>query len=489
MESDTQKQVGRFVLLVAGIVVLISVWILETSRSGVQITRFDVDTTPVTEYAKDASLGPVVIIAHGFAGSQQMMQGYALPLARAGYRVFAFEFFGHGRHPDPMSGDVSAVDGTTQLLVDQTGNVIDAVASGNDRVSLLGHSMATDVLVRSASERTDIGPIVLISAFSKEITATKPDNLLLITGAWEPGLRDFARKAVQMVVPQSSEGETVTSQGATRRAISAPFSEHVSVLQSRAGRREALAWLDMAYGRSSNVTILPTGWAILGLLGGLVVLLRVIARLLPQHVQVTPRLGRRQLVVAVVTPLIITPLVAVPLKPSFLPVLVADYLMLHLFIFGLIQLILLRLSGLRMGVFEPRAFFTLLACCALFGFALDRYAANFWPTQERLWIIAIIALGAVPYMIADAVLCTTAGWRLRVLVRGSFLASLAFAVALDFNALFFLIMIAPVLVLFYAVFGTMGRATAVRTGPLTSGIALGLVLAWALGVSFPLFQP
>ena len=79
------------------------------------------------------------------------------------------------------------------------------------------------------------------------------------------------------------------------------------------------------------------------------------------------------------------------------------------------------------------------------------------------------------------------GFLRRFAVRLAFLISLGIAVALDFEGLFFLIMIAPVLVLFYAVFGTMGRQVARRSGPAASGIALGLVLAWALGVSFPLF--
>ncbi|MDW3221994.1 MAG: alpha/beta hydrolase [Paracoccaceae bacterium] len=489
MSADPHSTANPWRALVAMIVVLASVWILEAARSDVEITQFDVAQTPVTQYAHEDGHGSVVVIAHGFAGSQQMMQGYALPLARAGYRVFAFEFLGHGRHPNPMTGDVSTIDGTTRLLVDQTAEVIDAVAPDTGLVALLGHSMATDILVRTSSERKDIGPIVLISAFSKEITATQPGNLLLITGAWEAGLRAFAQQAVQMVNADASEGETVTAEDVTRRAIAAPFSEHVSVLQSRTGRGEALAWIDLANARTSNVAILPTGWAILGLLGGLVMIFHAMARLLPLRERTALELNRKQLVITISAPLFIAPLIAVPLKPSFLPVLVADYLMLHLLVFGTLQLVLLRIWGLRVGPVFPSAFFALLACCAFFGFALDRYAANFWPTLERFWIIAVITLGAVPYMVADAILSTDASWLRRLMIRGSFLASLGIAVALDFNALFFLIMIAPVLVLFYVVFGTMARATALRSGPLTSGVALGIVLAWALGVSFPLFQP
>ena len=50
-------------------------------------------------------------------------------------------------------------------------------------------------------------------------------------------------------------------------------------------------------------------------------------------------------------------------------------------------------------------------------------------------------------------------------------------------------MIAPVILLFFLVFGLMGRWVAARAGAASAGLALGLILAWALGVSFPLFAP
>jgi hypothetical protein len=124
----------------------------------------------------------------------------------------------------------------------------------------------------------------------------------------------------------------------------------------------------------------------------------------------------------------------------------------------------------------------------VFGLALDRYAANFWPTPGRLWIIVVLLVGALPYTLADSVLAANRGTFVRISLRLGLLASLGIAVALDFEGLFFLMLIAPVLVLFYLVFGTMGRDMTARAGPVTSGLALGVVLAWALGVSFPLFQ-
>jgi len=77
----------------------------------------------------------------------------------------------------------------------------------------------------------------------------------------------------------------------------------------------------------------------------------------------------------------------------------------------------------------------------------------------------------------------------RVVARAGFLLSLALAVLLDTERLFFLAMIAPVILLFFVIFGLMGRWVAARAGATSAGLALGLILAWALGVSFPLFAP
>ena len=484
------RAAGRLLRITVALVLIVgSVAVLEGARLGVEIRPLTVGETPVTAYGLPGADGPVVVVAHGFAGSRQMMQGYALPLARAGYRVFSFDFLGHGRHPLPMSGDVTAVTGTTRLLMAQTDAVIDAVADGRATVALLGHSMATDVLARVAAERHDIGPVVLISAFSKAITAGTPRNLLMITGAWEPGLREAALRAVRLVSPGSLEGQTVTAGPIVRRADVAPLADHVSILQNRAARTAAVNWIDRAYGHSADTTVWATGWAILGLFGGLMLIFGGLARALPPADSIPGRLTWRQVAVAAVLPALLAPLVAVPANPNLLPVLVADYLALHLALFGLVQLALIRWWRLPVGRISVTAFLMVAGWCCLFGLALDRYVANFWPTPGRFWIIAVMALGAVPFMVADAALTLRTGLVQRLILRGAFLISLGVAVALDFQRLFFLLMIALVVLVFYLVFGTVGRSAGVRSGPLAPGLALGLVLAWALGVSFPMYAP
>lgn len=481
----------RLMPVLAVVLVLASLWQLESLRRGIDISTFAVGQTPVIRYARPQANGPVVVIAHGFAGSAQMMQAYALTLARAGYRVHSFDFLGHGRNPVPMSGDLTAIDGTTRVLVEQTLEVVRAVADPAMPTAMLGHSMATDVLVRAALDgRADVGPLVLLSAFSGAVTADVPADLLLIAGQWEGRLRAFGLEAVQMVEADAQEGQTVTAPDLRRLAIAAPYTEHVSILHSVAGQRAALDWIDGAYGRSADTQVPASGWWLMGLLAGIVALARPLARALPMTGPEPALLAPRALLAVAIVPAIMAPVLAVLLNPQLLPVLVADYLALHLFIMGIVQLALMRWFGMRMPAFSPLGTLALVVWgLGAFGLALDRYGANFVPIPERLWVIAALCIGTLPFMLADA-LATAGGqaplwqrWTLRV----CFFASLALAVVLDFEGLFFLILIAPVVLLFYIVFGLMGRWVALRCGPATSGVGLGVILAWALGVSFPFF--
>ena len=52
---------------------------LRGAGDGVTVTRMTVGNTPVTIFRPAATKpAPVVVIAHGFAGSQQLMQPFAL---------------------------------------------------------------------------------------------------------------------------------------------------------------------------------------------------------------------------------------------------------------------------------------------------------------------------------------------------------------------------------------------------------------------------
>ena len=99
--------VQRLSGLIAALLAAASLWQLESARHGLAITPLSVGDTPATVYRLPGATGPAVVIAHGFAGSRQLMGAFALTLARAGYTAVSFDFQGHGRNPQPMGGDVT----------------------------------------------------------------------------------------------------------------------------------------------------------------------------------------------------------------------------------------------------------------------------------------------------------------------------------------------------------------------------------------------
>ena len=67
----------------------------------------------------------LIFISHGFAGSTTFMRPIAIALAEAGFITIRFDYLGHGKHPDPYSGDITNVRGATQSFVQQTDIIID----------------------------------------------------------------------------------------------------------------------------------------------------------------------------------------------------------------------------------------------------------------------------------------------------------------------------------------------------------------------------
>jgi hypothetical protein len=475
--------------------ILVGLARLEAPRADLVIRDDHVGLTPVTVMHLPGAQGPVVVIAHGFAGSRQLMAGWQLGLARAGFVTVSYDLEGHGRNPVPMSGDVTRIDGTTRLLMEELGRVTDfaaALPGAAPRVALLGHSMASDIVVRQALADPRVAAVVGLSVFSQAITPEAPANLLILNGEWEGALRAEAARVMAEI--GAVEGQTIGTPGAgfARRAAPVPWVEHVGILYAPSGIAEGIDWLAASLGQpalSGPVNLGP--WIILTLFG-VVLLVRAGVGILPQGPAPWAP-GRGLFWALAVLPALVTPLFLSLFETRFLPVLVADYLALHLALYGTLVLAGAAWAG---GLPKARGWVWGVALAvygiAVFGGIMDRYVGSFVPHAGRLAVITAILPGAVLAMLADAVLSgatQAALWR-RVVARGMFLASLGVAVALDFERLFFLIIILPVILLFYLSFGMMGRFIGKRTGSVMAlGVGLGVILGWALGVTFPMFDP
>jgi dienelactone hydrolase len=492
--------------LVAAALIGAALWQLKAAGDGLSITPMDIGGIPTTVYRPgEGPSAPAVVIAHGFAGSQQLMQSFALSFARNGYVAVTFDFAGHGRNTRSMNGDIDLIEGATKRLMQDVASVAaEARKLGDGRLAVLGHSMASDIVVRFAQSSPSVEATIAVSMFSPAVTATAPRNLLVIAGDWEGMLKQEALRAVSLATAPQAAQPGVTygdfSAGTARRAAFSPHVEHASVLFSDATMRESVAWLDASFGTARGTAIETDGrgpW-IAALLAGIVLLAWPLASLLPR-VTSPPAgagLGWKRMWPGLILPMLATPLILRFAPTHFLPVLVADYLAVHFFVYGALVFcwILWQRRSVKPGSTSKRAFALAVAAAVAYGFIalvwpLDSFVTSFLPTGQRPVLIAILLIGTLSFFLADEWLTRGAG-----AARGSyvasklaFLVSLAMAVALDPGRLFFLIIIVPVIALFFIVYGLMSRWVYDRTGqPLIAGIASAIAFAWAIGVTFPL---
>jgi dienelactone hydrolase len=499
---------------------------LEASTDGLAISMQRLGTTPVTVFrpAPSARPAPVVLIAHGFAGSQQLMQPFALTLARNGFVAITFDFPGHGRNSAPMRGGLTDQDASLRTLLaamEEMGAFANGLApadggeGGEGRYAVVGHSMASDIVLRHAQAHAEVQATVGVSLFAPSIKADTPGdsprNLLVISGALEPqmmateALRVVGRVAGDGAAPDTTYGRF--ENGTARRATQSPGVEHIAVLYSTRTLAETLDWLNAAFARPqvSRPFIDARGPWLGLLLAGVVALAWPLSRLLPRVASVTPALreqrwrwwGWRGQAALSLLPALMTPLLLWKLPSHFLPILLGDYLVLHFGLYGLLTMAGLRASGRRppriargrMLALSLAILFTSAYALLAVGAPVDRYVFNVRPEAVRLPLILVLCAGTLPYFLADEWLTrdTSAPRSAYVASKLCFLLSLVLAIALNPQRLFFLAIIVPAILLLFVIYGLFSRWAGRRTGhPAVAATANALAFGCFIAVTFPL---
>jgi dienelactone hydrolase len=499
---------SRVLIAIAALIAIASaLWHLADARQDLRIESMVIDGTPVTVFrpAGEAA-APAVVIAHGFAGSQQLMQPFAITLARNGFLALTFDFPGHGRNAEAMRGrldDDAAMSRPLLAALDRVIRLAGGLPGSDGRVALLGHSMAADIVVRRAIADPGIVATVGVSLFSKGITASAPRNLLVVAGALEPPmLIDEGRRIVAMAAGGPAREDTTYGRfvdGTARRLVLADGTEHIAVIYSRESLTAALAWLREAFGQAAAPgAFVDARGKWLGLLFlGLVALAWPLSRLLPRprHAPGGADLRGRRFALAAIAPALLTPLLLWPLPTDFLPILLGDYVAVHFALYGLLTLVAIRVANGKLpqatgpggAVLVATAAASLYAVAAL-GAPLDLHVTSFVPVAGRWWLVLAMLAGTLPFFLADEWLT-----RGRAAPRAAypttkllFLVSLAIAIALAPRRLFFLIIIVPVILLLFVVHGLFSRWAFRATGHQVVGAtASAIAFAWAIAVTFP----
>ncbi len=512
-------RLARTLAGLAGLAALgVGLWLLITPRAPLAgIEHLTLGTTPVTVYRPaGAGPAPAVVIAHGFAASRQIMEPFALTLARNGYLALTFDAPGHGQNNAPLRGDLADREGRyRQLRTALDAVVAHARAQGDGRVGLVGHSMGSEAVARYAMERPEIAATVAVSLVYEGTTATRPANLLVLTGALEGGLRPLAEAVLMAAAgPGGVPGETYgdPAAGTGRRVVFVPGAEHIRVLFHRVSMAEALGWfqatMPLTAAPPPGAGFLDNRLLALGLVyTGAVLLYWPLVHLVqpigPLGGQAAPFPRRGWWAVALVPALLAPPLLRLIPAGDLLLIRVGGPLALFFGLYGLLTATGLALltwgrraawSGLavwRRGILMAVAAALLVVGYVLlsFGVPTHMFALNYFPPPPRWPIFLAVFAAMLPYFLADERLTRGAGAPrgAYALTKGAFFGGLILAIVLNPRELFFLVLIAPLFVVYFVFYGLLSGLLYRRTGTIVVGALVNAVLfAWIVATTFPL---
>ncbi|HEY9635098.1 MAG TPA: alpha/beta fold hydrolase [Coleofasciculaceae cyanobacterium] len=232
-----------FVLFIALLLIVLSWWGVAASRDGLVVRSLNRNGVPLLYVAPQrAEKVPGVLVAHGFAGSKQLMLGYAQVLAHGGYAVMLWDFAGHAANASPL-GRLSLqqdLDVAYAALIEQS--EVDAA-----RLALLGHSMGSGAVMSASIRDVDrFAATVAISPTGAQVTPSAPRNLQLQAGSWEGG---FVRNAQKLLMTAGGENKNL-AEGRGRSLLIIPNAEHITILFRNASYQAALDWLNATFGMS-----------------------------------------------------------------------------------------------------------------------------------------------------------------------------------------------------------------------------------------------
>ncbi|MEV6494402.1 alpha/beta fold hydrolase [Actinoplanes sp. NPDC051633] len=220
---------------------------------------------------------PGVVVAHGFAGSADLMAPFGESLAARGYVVVLMDFSGHGANSRRLPDDAAATGASARALSLDLDVAVTHLRGLPDvdptRTALVGHSMGASAVTRYAVAHPEITATVALSLpDASTVTRDRPARLLVMPGALEfPSFRDQAEKAV-------------AGAGPDRRMLVVPGVEHISILFAPRTHRETADWLDTSLGlpsteagfRSPMRSVAGASLLLLALLAGMAPLARLV---------------------------------------------------------------------------------------------------------------------------------------------------------------------------------------------------------------------
>ena len=256
-----------FLLLMAFCLIGICWWGVVVARAGLVVRSLYREGLPLLYLTPTTPQKiPGVLVAHGFAGSKQLMLGYAHVLAHAGYAVMLWDFPGHGINSTPLE-----VNSLEKYIDIATAALLEQPEVDPSRLALVGHSMGSGA-VMSAGIRNEnrYTATVAISPISAEVTPSSPRNLQLQAGSNE-GV--FIANAEKLLTQAGGENQNFVDKKA-RSLVIVPNANHLSIVFSNYSHQSVKNWLNATFSLTDNSQYIDQriSWYILHLLTWLFIL-------------------------------------------------------------------------------------------------------------------------------------------------------------------------------------------------------------------------
>ena len=484
MNAKSKKRL--FVLLMALLLIVLSWWGVAAAQTGLVVRSLEQDNIPMLYVAPgQREKMPSVLIAHGFAGSKQLMLGYAYVLAHSGYAVMLWDFGGHGANTKPLEGFSLQHDLNVayNVLLEQPG--VDPT-----RLALLGHSMGSGAVMSAAISNSDrFAATVAISPTYAAVTPQVPHNLQLQAGSWEGSFIANAEKILQQA---GGENQNL-AQGKGRSLVIVPNAEHITILLRNASHMAARKWLDATFNiqTTSNYVDLRMAWYGLHLLGWLLMLGAVAPILtLPTHLERSRWLQVRSwgglLLAPVVASGVLTWVSGKGEIQNFGGVQVGGAVGIWFFVAGITWLLAIfrlplpKLRSLGLGI----ALFILLWIA--FGAMAQVVWLQWWLIPVRLQLWLILSLLCFPWFLASGIAQQKVGINCRfiwwlgqsIALVGGFFLTLQFVPQLSF--IFLLLPLFPLFTAMFSYVAAMLNEVWIYT------LGCALFFGWVIAAAFPL---
>ncbi|MFW9854312.1 MAG: alpha/beta hydrolase [Candidatus Thorarchaeota archaeon] len=224
-DSNSRKKqlLAALIFLITLISGFFLAFITNTGYGSIQISRVGISEDsiningiiyrPLTATINDPR--PAVVLAHGISGSQQIMNGIALELARRGFVALAIDLKGHGN----SGGSLSFSDPTLGTLSAVRYLELQPFVNGLS-VGLIGHSLGGVAVRATAFAHKNISAVVTLGSQSAWagnesvygiINTTFPRNFLFAVGRYDELFGDLNELRIALMPVFGTESPVIAN--------------------------------------------------------------------------------------------------------------------------------------------------------------------------------------------------------------------------------------------------------------------------------------